>query len=773
MILIKANTTNDAYDQASSVFRELYEKVTGKSITVSETDDGVSDLAVIGSDSVNDFLMNEVLALSAPELGIRYGTDDYCIRSYRKGDRDILILAGGRGRSTLYAVYDYFERFGGCRYFWDGDIIPRSETLPTENISVLESPRFDYRGLRYFAHRGLHRFQAEHWSFDDWKRELDWMVKKRLNFFMLRIGMDDVWQRAFPDDVPYPESFRRIEGTDAEGYNDRSDFWTLRYRGELRERILAYARHLDLMYPTDCGTMTHWYSRTPEEFLKAEKPSFLAQANDSYIESDTGRVFDFTEKENMNRYMRLTETMVNEYEKSVSLFHTIGLGERRIYEDPAQNLALKRVAYRRIAENIRLRYPDSKLMLATWDFLGYWSPDEVKELVGELDPERTIFLDYSSDANDPDFNFLSWGIVGTFPWIFGIFHAYESESELRGPYDRIAERLKIAAEDPDCRGMILWPELSHGDPLMLEYLAENAWAPGKNSIERITERFCRDRYGVHAGIMNACWQKVLPLIKQGDWGGEGSVRPYEYQEPEMCPSWFAHNDLWTKLTCFLNTPDCQTRSLRDFFARRLDASAPLIPDLANVLDELASDGEMLGDPFILRDGIDIARTVLGRFMNILIMEAVSHSEEPDKVREIGVRYRSLLSSVTDLLSLTDDFSIYATLEGLKRVAPTNPDFEITLKRNISNTYCVQAAYELASEVFTPEAGYVFDVLSSSPHTEMPDFGAAREEILDRFLNKSLADMRRAKPIPATEAFARAAESLRGLDSFLIDSANKK
>lgn len=203
ILILKPNQGHIAYTGAAETFRDLYQKVIGKEIPITETDDGISDLIVIGSDSVNDFLMREVLDLNIKSLGIRYGTDDYCILTYKKDNRNVLILAGGRGRSTLYAVYDYFERYAGCHYFWDGDIIPHRDSLPMENISIVESPRFFYRGLRYFAHRGLKRFQAEHWSFEDWKQELDWMVKKRLNFFMLRIGMDDVWQRAFPDDVPY------------------------------------------------------------------------------------------------------------------------------------------------------------------------------------------------------------------------------------------------------------------------------------------------------------------------------------------------------------------------------------------------------------------------------------------------------------------------------------------------------------------------------------------------------------------------------------------
>ena len=563
--ILKPNQGHVAYTKAAETFRDLYQKVIGKEIPITETDDGISDLIVIGSDSVNDFLMREVLDLNIKSLGIRYGTDDYCILTYKKDNRNVLILAGGRGRSTLYAVYDYFERYAGCHYFWDGDIIPHRDSLPMENISIVESPRFFYRGLRYFAHRGLKRFQAEHWSFEDWKQELDWMVKKRLNFFMLRIGMDDVWQRAFPDDVPYPEEYRTITGADAQGYDDRSDFWTLKYKGELKAKVLEYARKLDLMYPTDCGTMTHWYSRTPLEFLENKKPTFLEQEIEHYTSSDTGKVFDFTKKENMDYYMHLTETMVKEHEKSTALFHTIGLGERRIFRDKDKNFALKLIAYRRIAENIRQRYPESKLMLASWDFCGFWSTDEVAALFRELDPERTMLLDYTSDMNDPDHSFLKWDVIGKFPYIFGMFHAYEAESELRGPYHRTDERLKIAAEDPYCKGMILWPELAHSDPIVLEYLSQNAWSPLKKSIEEITEDFCHNRYGEYADLMNKSWQNILPFIMLGDWGGEGHARPREKKSVEICQAWNMHTDLWARLCTFMNNHESNRKDLREYF----------------------------------------------------------------------------------------------------------------------------------------------------------------------------------------------------------------
>ena len=83
------------------------------------------------------------------------------------------------------------------------------------------------------------------------------MVKKRLNLFMLRIGMDDLFQKAFPDVVEYPKKDERLPEA-LDGFDDRTTFWTLEYRGELRKKLLAFARDRDLLHIEDSGTMTHW-----------------------------------------------------------------------------------------------------------------------------------------------------------------------------------------------------------------------------------------------------------------------------------------------------------------------------------------------------------------------------------------------------------------------------------------------------------------------------------------------------------------------------------
>ena len=228
MIILAPKTKESAYIKAAEVFQDYYEKITGISLDITDKVSDNEDMVVIGSEAVQPFVYESIRG----GLSIKLDSDEYCILSQENQNRTILFLAGGRGRSTLYAVYDFFERRGGCHYFWDGDVIPQKDSIDIKNLDIVESPRFTYRAIRYFAHRGLGRFQAEHWDFDEWKTEIDWVCKSRLNVFMLRIGIDDLFQKAFPDIVSYPSN-EEILPEATTGYNNRTTFWPLQYRGQL------------------------------------------------------------------------------------------------------------------------------------------------------------------------------------------------------------------------------------------------------------------------------------------------------------------------------------------------------------------------------------------------------------------------------------------------------------------------------------------------------------------------------------------------------------
>ncbi len=754
-IILAPKQGEAAYAKAAKVFSDMYKAVTGKALDIVYEDDGVSELIIIGSDAVNDFLVKPMINGEIDNLNIRYGTDDYCIRSINKDGRNMLILAGGRGRSTLYAVYDYFERVGDCHYFWDGDVIPSKDSLAIDGLDINESPHFTYRGLRYFAHRGLKRFQAEHWGFSDWKQEIDWMVKKRLNFFMLRIGMDDLWQRVFPDDVAYPDP--NEVHPEKPGYSDRSVFWPLEYRGMLRKKILNYAFECDLTHPEDCGTMTHWYSPTPKDYLEKHNPKLMLQEDRRYYAPQT-QIWDITKQENMDNYMKLTDGYVREFNPNAQIFHTIGLAEREMLPDRDSNMRLKLFAYRKIAQDLRQRFPNSKLLLASWDFVGWWKGEDVQKLLTELDPDRTMILDYTSDIDDSEQSFINWGVMGKFPWIFGLFHAYEAESSLRGPYERYDERLKLAAGDPMCKGMILWPELSHSDPLVLEYLTQNAWTPLEMTIEELTGRFCTRRYGEFAAHLNDIWQTSLPVIKSCDWGGYSTRKDDEPDAEKYISDWDVHKEMWFDYRTFNGYKT--NRTIRHFeykvgeFCDKVDLCAEILKKLSQVTSEEWSN------PFVLRDMIDIARTVVGRYMNVLIMKAkiLEVRKEYTGIQKIKDVFMELIVYLSDILAYnTKDFSLYRSLEMLSDVCPVNRNFEITLKKNLADPYDRQYCYEPLVYLYTKECNLAFDQLMCE---EKPNYSEQYKAILDSFMATPLSDMKPQHSINIAETLTKASECIK-------------
>lgn len=739
MKIICPADAESAYSAAAQEFGRIWREATGQTLEIAPDDDG-GDIAVIGSDSVNNVSRDALMRKLLPSFHIRYGTDDYSVVSVRENGRDILFLAGGRGRSTLYAVYSFFEERAGCHYFWDGDILPRQERIDIAGMSLVQSPRFEYRGLRYFAHRGLHRFQAEHWTFEDWKREIDWVLKKRLNLFMLRIGLDDLYQQAFPDIVGYPPADGPLPEA-GPGYDDRTLFWSLQYRGELRKKVLAYARERDLLHPEDCGTMTHWYSRTPQQFLDAVKPDFMPQTTNEYRQP-TGMVWDIRQKRNLDNYFALTKTHVEKYGQP-GLFHTIGLAERLCSSDREENIYYKLYTYRKIADFLRREYPRSPLLIAGWDFAMYWYADEVERLTRDLDPEQSIIFDYTSDTTDETNNFQNWGVVGKFPWIFGIFHAFEPNSDIRGNYDILRKRLPVAAGDGMCRGLVYWPELSHSDTLMLEFFTENAWSPDTPAVEDLLPRFCTRRYGGAAGRMEEIWREFLPIAKLCGWRFDR-----EHKENEIYREYFFD---------VLNEPSLQAMNEREaslWRGLRRRAEEPL-SRAPGILQKLAAlPKEALENPLLRRDAFDILRTLLARCANdrllaigIATADWKAEKNNGESVAGLAEGCLALLSALKDVLNGHGDYSMNETLQGLRSAAPVNPLFEPAMKHNVMNSYCRGYAAEFFEYLCLPENEYYLRWLTGriarnekGEWNRAEEFAEARAGFEKRFEEIPLAEM---------------------------------
>ena len=668
------------------------------------------------------------------------GNDAYSIVSGGSGSTATAVITGSNARSVLYGVYDLLERRGGCGWFWDGDRIPKKKSIDVSGLNVHEESKFAWRGIRYFAHRGLTRFQAEHWGFDEWKREIDWCLKKRLNLFMLRIGQDDIFQKAFPKTCAYPDASKALPGQGGR-YDNRSLFWPLEFRGELRKKVMEYAFSRGMIAPSDFGTMTHWYSRTPQDFLDKMKPAFLPQAPGAYGEP-SGLVWDIRDRKWMDAYWRITDADIREYGRP-GLLHTIGIAERRVSTNRAENLAMKTKLTKALLSEAKRRHPESTRLLAGWDLYCMKTPDEVKAFLKDI-PEDVVIWDYEADAYSNTW-FGEWDIVGKRPYVFGVFMAYEAGLDARTDYAKIAARQRLVAEDPMCKGYILWPESSHVDSVGIEWVAKNSWRADAPDVASVVVDYCERRYPEDARAMSDLWMKTMPVSTnmQKVW------------------RWNAFLPILREMGEGLLTAKGRGRwpgaKPNGFFAD--------LPEVVKTLKSL--DWEK--DEFLKRDMMDVARVWADRLAidaeNAMFGE---YFKWIDGDADAANRFDALadvayarLDALASLLALHTDFSVCDSYDRLAKVHPiAYSGFSSVLVDNIANYYCASHQAELARHCYLPAFRHFVGLLKAKMATgdRTPVGKGALEEFRNRAMSMSILALR--LDVPRTrEAFNRALDAM--------------
>jgi len=144
-------------------------------------------------------------------------------------------------------------------------------------------------------------------------------------------------------------------------------------------------------------------------------------------------------------------------------------------------------------------------------------------------------------------------------------------------------------------------------------------------------------------------------------------------------------------------------------------------------------------------------------LETLLAKAFLERDNMELVKKIKAHYLEIMNGLAVVLSLNDDFSILKTLEDLKKIAPVNPDFEITLKRNICCQYCEQSAFELIVGRYVKESADVFDWLLEGKNKgeDLPQEQFYR----DKFIATPLASLQPNTKYNPKETFIKAAEAI--------------
>ena len=170
-VIVVGENPGESERHAAIELGEFLHQLTGAAIPIKRQAEPGKDSIFVGPEAAR------LLSSGFDPAGL--GEDGIVIRTVGND----LILAGGRPRGTLYAVYTFLEDTLGCRWWTPtASTIPRTPTVVVEDLDVRYVPEFEYRESLYPE-----------------ALEADFSVRNKMNGHRHRLFVDDGLHNARED----------------------------------------------------------------------------------------------------------------------------------------------------------------------------------------------------------------------------------------------------------------------------------------------------------------------------------------------------------------------------------------------------------------------------------------------------------------------------------------------------------------------------------------------------------------------------------------------
>ncbi len=435
------------------------------------------------------------MGVSKP-VGLR--KEGFTIRSFRfRGRRGLLIL-GKTDLAALYGAYHYLEKVCKVGFFWSAEHVPRLKELPLEGIQLVENSRFSER---YMTCPGGYSF-AEYWTWSDWKRELEFRVKKKQNLMSLFLGSDIVWNEVL---ARHGIPAKPLSADDL-------------YRDRLAKRVSRYARKLGLRLITPA-----FMGDVPREFAAAN-PQIR------YVEM---RKWDLTLPKSRHihpsdpMFMTLGEEFLRAYASRYGTDHYYFIPpypEAYAGSTPEEKKTIKVDFAKAVQAYMQAADPQWRWLADSWTFFTteFWPPEDIREFCKATDPAR--FVIYDTWGEERPLYKINDYYQGRF-WALGVLHSFGGNTTLRGNLQGLIDSVNSIVRDPEarrCIGIYLVPEVIHHNDLYFDLIMTLSWKPGSLGLEDYLADYALRRYGAASAPKMA---RVLERLARTVYGDNDLTQP--------------------------------------------------------------------------------------------------------------------------------------------------------------------------------------------------------------------------------------------------------
>lgn len=559
-----------------------------------------------------------------------------------------LVLKANSVPAAGMGLNHYLENYCNRFYSLTGSNLSPIENLPEILQPVRKVSPFKYR---YFLNYCTHNYSYAFWDWDEWEKELDWMVLNGINLSLAITGTEEIWYNTLLKlGYTSDEALEYLAGPAFNGFMlmGNLESWGGKISLELvKKRTATQKKILKRMKELGNEALNQAFFGLVPSSLKKKYPT--ANIIDQGV-WEGGFVRPAFLQPDDPFFDRVADIYYTEMKKLYGEFKFLG-GEPFHEGGNREGINIPK-ATRKVQDVMRKYNRD-----ATW-VLQAWQVNPTDEFLQNLIKENTLILDLRGE------NMSVWEDrkgFNSFPWVWCIVSNFGEKNGLYGMMERISSepfRALNSEYGKTMSGIGSMPEGRLNNPVLFDMLYKIAWDKEATDMQEWLTLYSKYRYGKSSSDMEKVWKILLATTYKSD--GVMQQGPCESIFNARPDTSIQHVSSWGNAGIYYDYKDFKK----------------IIPYLLNATKTFASV-----DAFQY-DLIDFARQIVaneGREVYYKMDAALKNKNLRD-FEQSSARFLELMKDQEELLSCHKDFMVGNWINQAHRLA-TNEHEKKVLERS--------------------------------------------------------------------------------------------
>lgn len=424
-----------------------------------------------------------------------------------------IVVRGNNSIAMAVGLNHYLKYHCKTSVSWFAD---QPVELPEKPPAIPHKIRREARvQKRFFLNYCTYGYTMPWWQWRDWERLIDWMALNGINMPLAITGQESVWYNVWKDfgltdeeirgyfTGPAQLPFHRMSIID--GLEGPLPHSYIDHQLELQKKILKRERELGMT-----PVLSAFNGHVPKSLSRVHPEAKLVRLGTDLKNPDSCYILDPVDP----LFRKIQEAFIEEQTRLFGSNHIYGIDPFNEVKPPSWDPGYLATLSKAIFESLIEVDPEAEWLQMGWLFYfsrDHWTNERIEAYLTAVPQGKMTLLDYYCDNTEV------WKFTEAFygqPFIWCYLGNFGGNTILAGNMKEASERLEDALENSggNLIGIGSTLEAMDGNPLVYEYVFEQAWESGTADLALWFEQWADRRYGVEDKNARAAWKLLMKTV---------------------------------------------------------------------------------------------------------------------------------------------------------------------------------------------------------------------------------------------------------------------